>query len=122
MPERVVGQFDDVPVPQILNEVEAVKNHPQERVSGKIDDTVPVDQPVDQVRCDPQAAGVPTTVSSVSDCGEGGGSPAGAVHRQNYGRASDHALLQRYFPQIQIVVKTTKSCPCHSSADMWTCF
>ena len=102
IPERIVGQIDDVPMPQILKEVvevvKAVKNHPQERISGKIgeqidDDTVPVDRPGDQVRRDPQACGVATTGPSVSYCGEGGGSPAGSVHRQNYGRASDHAVL-----------------------------
>ena len=39
IPERV-GQFDDVPVPQILNEivevVKAVKNVPRERISEEI--------------------------------------------------------------------------------------
>ena len=30
-------------------------------------------------------------------------------------------LMQRHFPQIQTVVKTRKSCPCRSSADLWAC-
>ena len=66
IPERIVGQIDDVPVPQILNEivevVKAVKSVPQERISEKIgeqidDDIVSVDQPGDQARCDTQACG-----------------------------------------------------------------
>ena len=56
--ERIVVQTEDVSVPQVLKEVvevKAVKNAPQERISVKIgeqidDDTVPVDQPGDQVR------------------------------------------------------------------------
>ena len=127
--ERISEGFDvqivDAPVshsqPQILNEVvevvKVVKNHPQERISGKIDeqiddDTVPVDQPGDQVRRDRQACGVATTGPSVSDCGEGGGSPAGSAHRQNYGRASDHADAATFLPSdSRIVVKTTKVLP-----------
>ena len=66
IPERVVGQIDDVPVLQILKEVvevvKAVKTVPQERFSEGIgeqidDDIVPVDQPGDQARCDTQACG-----------------------------------------------------------------
>ena len=84
IPERVVGQNNDVPVPQILNEivevVKAVKNVPQERISEKIgeqidDDIVPVDQPGDQARRDPQACVVATTGPSDSDCGEDSGNP-----------------------------------------------
>ena len=66
VPGRIVGQIDDVPVLQILNEVvevvKAVKSVPQERVSDGIgeqidDDIVPVDQPGDQARRDTQACG-----------------------------------------------------------------
>ena len=49
MPERIVEQFDDVPVPQILNEivevVKAVNNLPQERISEGFDVQI-VDAPV----------------------------------------------------------------------------
>ena len=70
IPECIVGQIDDVPVPQILNEVveveKAVKNVPLERISEKIgeqidDDIVPVDQPGDQACRDPQACRDATT-------------------------------------------------------------
>ena len=81
IPERV-GQLDDVPVPQILNEivelVKAAKNAPQERISGKIgeqiDDTVPVDQLGDQVRRDP--TGLCGVATRGSHCGEDVGSLA----------------------------------------------
>ena len=89
-----------VSVPQILKEVvevvKAVKNSLQERISGKIgeqidDDTVPVDQPGDQVRRDPQACGVATTGSSASNCGEDVGSLARAVRQQSRESTCDHA-------------------------------
>ena len=147
IPERVVGQIDDVPVPQILNEivevVKAVKNVPQERISEEIgeqivdapvshsqpqilkevvevvkavknvpqehisekigeqidDDIVPVDQPGDQARRDPQACGVATTGPSGSDCIEDSGNPdqpgdqacqdpADSTHRQGCCRSA----------------------------------
>ena len=97
-------QIVDAPVshsqPQILKEVvevvKAVKNAPQERISGKIGeqidgDTVPVDQPGDQVRRDPQACGVATTGPSASNCGEDVGSLARAVRQQSRESTCDHA-------------------------------
>ena len=102
--EGIGEQIVDAPVshsqPEILKEVvevvKAVKNAPQERISGKIgeqfdDDIIPVDQPGDQARRDPQACGVAATGPSASNCGEDVGSPARAVHRQNSGRACDVA-------------------------------
>ena len=77
-----VGQFDDVPVPQILNEivevVKAVKNFPQERIPEGID--------VCYACCDA------TTGPSGSNFGEDCGSPAGEVRRDSCGCArEDHA-------------------------------
>ena len=149
--QRVVGQIDDVPVPQILNEiveaipashervqqrtvkhrtveqtgdeptpqileeiveavsaphervqqrtvehVATVKNVSQERIPEGIgvqidDDTVPVDQPGNQVRRDPQACGVATTGPSASNCGEDVGSLARAVRQQSRESTCDHA-------------------------------
>ena len=113
--ERTAEQTVDVPTPQILEEiaeavsaphervqqrtvehVATVKNVLQERISGKIgepidDDTVPVDQPGDQVRRDPQACGVATTGPSASNCGEDVGSLARAVRQQSRESTCDHA-------------------------------
>ena len=73
-----------------------VKNVPQERTPEAIgvlidDDTVPVDQPGDQVRRDPQACGVATTGPSTSNCGEDVGSLARAVRQQSRESTCDHA-------------------------------
>ena len=96
IPERIVGQMDDVPVPQILNEivevVKAVKIVHQERISEGIgeqidDDILPVDQPGDQARCDTQDSGDAEKGLSDSDCIEDSGSPAGEVRRQSCGLA-----------------------------------
>ena len=62
------------------------KKVPQERIPEGIgvqidDDTVPVDQPGDRVRRDPQACGVATTGPSTSNCGEDVGSLARAVRQ-----------------------------------------
>ena len=113
--ERAAEQTVELPTPQILEEiaeavsaplervqqrtvehVATVKNVPQERISGKIgeqidDDTVPVDQPGDQVRRDPQACGVATTGPSASNCGEDVGSLARAVRQQSRESTCDHA-------------------------------
>ena len=52
IPERIVGQVDDLPVPQILNEivevVKAVKTVPQDRISEEVGEQIDVDiVPVD---------------------------------------------------------------------------
>ena len=49
IPERIVGQIDDVPVPQTLNEIvkvgKAIKIVPRESISGRICEQI-VDAPV----------------------------------------------------------------------------
>ena len=86
---------DDVPVPQILNEIveegKAQKIVPWERISERIceqidDNLVPVDQRGDQA-----CRGHATTVPSYSNFAEDGGSPDGAVCRQSGGCARDRA-------------------------------
>ena len=113
-------QIVDIPVPPFLEELQV---RILERVEQIVDVPVPLDRPGDQACRIPadtvhrqgccRAYCDTATGPSVSDCGEGGGSPAHAAHRQNYGRASDHAgaVLQRHFPQIQTVVKTLKVLP-----------
>ena len=96
IPERIVRQIDDVPVPQILNEivevVKAVKTVPQDRISEEVgeqidDDIVPVDQRGDQACCDTQACGDAEKGPSDSDCIEDSGNPSGEVRRQSCGLA-----------------------------------
>ena len=88
-------QIVDIPVPQMLEELQ---ERILERVDQIVDVPVPLDQPGDQA-CRVSADTVhrqgccraycdTATGPSVSDCGEGGGRPACAVHRQKYGRAS----------------------------------
>ena len=78
--KRVVGQIDDVPVPQILKEVvevvTAVKKCPSGFFEQIDDDIVPVDQPGDQARCDTQAYGDAEKGPSDSDCLEDSGTPS----------------------------------------------
>ena len=98
---------------EVVEVVKAVKNAPQERISGKIgehidDDVVLINQPGDQARRDPQACGVAATGPSASNFCEDSGIPDLAVHRQNSGRASDVAATG---PSNQTVAETVEVSP-----------